>query len=165
MNQMSMAGFNAGNVSLGPNMQMPNNVPNGVVRMTEEHGEDTNYEGKLNSFIYGYLCNKRLYQAARELKDSGVPFDPVLGDSGANGVDDGMHTDSKDGIDKDRPADLPEYKGPDDGQGGSFLLSWFALFWDVWFAQRKNSRASNNAMQYVQQTTVRSTPIYYPSFS
>jgi hypothetical protein len=155
MNQMNMAGFNAGNVALGHNnMPMPNNGPNGVARMPEEQVEDTNYEAKLNGFIYGYLCKRKLYDAARELKNSGVPFDPSLDDNAANGVDSNMHTDSKDNIDKDRPADLPEFKGGDDGQGGSFLLSWFALFWDIYFAQRRNSRASNNAIQYVQHTQV-----------
>lgn len=162
MNQMNMAGFNAGNVALGHNnMQMPNNGPNGVARMPEEHVEDANYEGKLNYFIYGYLYNKRLYDAARELKNSGVPFDPSLEEGDMNGVDNNIHTDSKESIDKDRPTDIPEFKGIHDGQGGPFLLSWFALFWDIYFAQRKNNRASNNAMQYVQHVSSQGSIVRY----
>lgn len=163
MNQMNMnmnmAGFNANNAALG-NMPMANAMPNGAVRMPEEQQtEETNYEGRLNSLIYEYFCNKGQYDSARALKNSNMPFDPPL-EGEVNGMDDGMHTDSKNGIDKNRPDDLPTAKSVlDDGQGGSFLLGWFALFWDIYFAQRKSNRASNNAVQYVQQTQVRRRPL------
>ena len=150
---MNMAGFNAGNPALG-NMPMPNNGPNGAMRMPEEHIDEANSEGRLNFYIYEYLCQRRQYEAARALKNSGMPFEPALVEGDANGVDDNMHTDSKANIDKNRPDDLPDVKGMPDGQGG-FLISWFALFWDVYNARRKDPRASNNAMQYVQHTQVR----------
>lgn len=153
MNQMNMGGFNAGNGALG-NMPMPNHGPNGVGgRMPDEH-EDTNYEAKLNAYIYGYFCVKGKWDLARALKDSGVEFEPPLVNDHANGSNDSMQTDSKDGIDVKRPDDLPDPHQLGDGQGGSFLSGWFALFWDIFSAQRKSNRSSANAMQYVTQTQV-----------
>ena len=155
MNQMNMGGFSAGNSALG-NMPMPIHGPNGVGgRMPDDH-EDTNNEAKLNAYIYGYFCVKGKWELARALKDSGVEFDPPLLNDNANGANDNMQTDSKDGIDLKRPDDLPDFQHlGGDAQGGSFLSSWFALFWDIFSAQRKSSRASANAMQYVTQTQVR----------
>lgn len=153
MNQMNMAGFQAGNPALG-NMPIPNNGPNGAVRMPEEHVDEASYEARLNTFIYGYLCQKGQYESARALKNSGMPFEPPLVDGDVNGVDDNMHTDSKDNIDKKLPDDLPHVSMLSDGQGGPFLLSWFALFWDIFLAQRKDPRASRNAMNYVHHTQV-----------
>ena len=148
-----MAGFNVGNPALG-NMPMPNNGPNGAMRMPEERIEEANYEGKLNTCIYEYFCHKGQYESARALKNSGMLFEPPLVEGDANGLDDNMHADSKASIDKNRPDDLPDVKGMSDGQGGPFLLSWFACFWDIWSARRKDTRASSSAMQYVQHTQV-----------
>ena len=152
MNQMNMGPFNAGNGALG-NMPMPNHGPNGVGgRMPDDH-EDTNNEARLNAYIYGYFCAKGKWELARALKDSGVEFEPPLVDH-ANGPNESMQTDSKDGIEVKRPGDLPDVPQLSDGQGGSFLSSWFALFWDIFSAQRKSDRASANALQYVTQTQV-----------
>ena len=153
---MNMAGF-PGNPGLG-NMPMPNNIPNGVVgRVGDDHIEEANYEAKLNSLIYGYFFNRGQYNVARALKDSGASFDPAIEHSNddMNGAD-GMHTDSKDGINDIKPPnDLPNVKGlMDDGQGGPFLLSWFTLFWDVFWAQRNHKRATGNASMYVHHTQV-----------
>ena len=137
---------------------MPNHGPNGVGgRIPEDHEEPTNYDAKLNAYIYGYFCIKGKWDLARALKESGVDFEPPLVNDTANGANDSMQTDSKDGIDLKRPDDLPDFQvlGLGDGQGGSFLSSWFALFWDIFWAQRKNQRASAHAMQYVAQTQVR----------
>lgn len=164
MNQMSMAGNMPGNMSGFPghpglgNMPMPNNMPNGAVgRMGDDHIEEANYEAKLNSLIYGYFFSRGQYDVARSLKESGASFDPpiVHGDNDLNGADN-MHTDTKDGInDLKPPGDLPDVKGlMNDGQGGPFLLSWFTLFLDVYFAQRKDPRATANASLYVDHTQV-----------
>ena len=153
MNQMNMGGFNAGNGALG-NMPLPNHGPNGVGGRIPDDHEDTHNEAKLNSYIYGYFCNKGKWDLARALRDSGVDFEPPLVNENANGAHDSMQTDSKDGIDVKRPDDLPDLNQLGDGQGGSFLSSWFALFWDIYSAQRKSNRASANAMQYVTQTQV-----------
>ena len=160
MNQMSMTGNMAGfpgHPALG-NMPMPDNIPNGAVgRMGDDHIEEANYEAKLNSLIYGYFFNRGQYDVARSLKESGASFDPpiVHSDNEMNGADN-MQTDSKDGInDIKPPLDLPDVKGlMNDGQGGPFLLSWFTLFWDVYFAQRKDRRATANASIYVNHTQV-----------
>lgn len=153
MNQMNMVGFNAGNGALG-NMPMPNHGPNGVVgRMPDDH-EETNYEAKLNAYIYGYFCFKGKWDLARALKDSGVEFEPPLVNDNTNGANDSMQTDSKDDIDLKKPEDLPHVHNLGDGQGNSFLSSWFALFWDIFSAQRKSTRASANANHYVNQTQV-----------
>ena len=152
MNPMHM-GFNANNGTLG-NMPMPNHGPNGVGGRIPDDHEDTNNEAKLNAYIYSYFCGKGKWDLARALKDSGLEFEPRLLNDNANSANDNMQTDSKDGIDLKRPDDLPDV-GLVDAQGGSFLSSWFALFWDIYSAQRKSSRASANASQYVTQTHVR----------
>ena len=159
MNQMNMAGFNPGNPALA-NMPMPSNGPNGAMRRPEEHvGE---HERKLNTMIYGYLLKQGQYDSARAVKNSGMPLEEsALMDGDVNGVDGNSHTDSKDNIDKNRPDDLPGVKGSDDGQGGSFLLSWFSLFWDIFHAQRnKIDLTTGNAQDYVRHTTVCYQPTY-----
>ncbi|KAK4695746.1 hypothetical protein P7C71_g2060, partial [Lecanoromycetidae sp. Uapishka_2] len=149
MNQMNiMAGFNPGNPALG-NVPMANGGNNAAGRMAEDPA-DENTEHKLNTFIYSYLCNRGHYDAARALKNSNAQFDPLLENNDVNG-DGNMQIDSKDGIDLQRPDDLPNPKNmPTDGQGGPFLLSWFSVFWDIFWAQRNQSRASNSAIGYVQ---------------
>lgn len=158
MNQLNnMAGFNPGNTALG-NMPMTNGGNNAAGRMAEEPA-DENLEHKLNAFIYSYLCNRGQYDAARALKNGNAQFDPVLENNDVNG-DGKMQIDSKDGIDLHRPDDLPNVINiPHDGQGGPFLLSWFSLFWDIYFAQRKDPRSSNSASMYVQHTQVSICPI------
>lgn len=153
---MNMVGFNAGNPALGT-MPMANNVPNGVTGRAGTNGEENNLEAKLNSYIYSYFLNKGQWDIARTLKNSGIPFEPPIlhTDGDVNGADDSMQTDSKDGIiDTKRPDDLPDIH-KQDVQSGSFLLNWFGLFWDIYWAQQKQpSRTSTNAMTYVQQTQV-----------
>ena len=155
MNQMNMAGFGTGNPALG-NMPMANSGPNGAAGRVTEDGDEPNYENRLNTFIYGYFCSKGQWEMARTLKNSGVGFEPPLvGNKEVNGSEDhGMQSDSKDGVDSKQPDDLPDVKMLNDANGGSFLLSWFQLFWDIYFAQRKNTRASSNATIYVQHTQV-----------
>ncbi len=153
----NMAGFNPGSAALG-NMQMVNGAGG---RMAEDPADDnTNMEPKLNSYIYGYLCTTGQYDAARALKNSGARFEPPFENDDSNG-DGNMPADSKDGIDFDRPKDLPNIKNlANDGQGGSFLLSWFSLFWDIYFAHRKDPRSSSHASLYVQHTQVRLRPLF-----
>lgn len=153
MNQMNnMAGFNPGNPALG-NMPMANGGNNAAARMAEDPVDD-NTEHKLNAFIYSYLCNRGQYDAARALKNGTAKFDPPLENNDVNG-DGKVQIDSKDGIELQRPEDLPNVNISNDGQGGPFLLSWFSLFWDIYFAQRNSPRASSSANMYVQHTQVR----------
>lgn len=151
MNQMNIAGYPAGNPALG-NMPMPNNGVNGAMRMPEEQDNESNPEAKLNTFIYGYLCSQRQYESARALKNSNMAFDPPL-DADMNGQDD--QTDTKDNLDKKHlPDDLPHPNVMDDGQGGSFLLGWFALFMDFFLVQHKDHRGSKNAVTFINHTQV-----------
>lgn len=151
MNQMNMAALNAGGAAMG-GMPVMNNGANGAVTgPVEGMAADPNYEAKLNTFMYNHFISRRQWDMARSLKNSGVPFDPPIlhGEGAINGTDD--RSDAKDGVDEKRPSDLPEVKSTE----GSFLLNWFSLFWDIWFAQRKTPNATANASQYVQYTQVR----------
>ena len=122
MNPMNMAGMNAGNPAMGGGMPMMNNGANGVQIRQPEEQEETNYESRLNTYIYGYFLKKGQWDLARALKNSGQQFEPeIVHPEGAmNGAND--QNDTKDGIDK-RPDDLPDIGGDD--QSGTFLLSWF----------------------------------------
>lgn len=130
------------------------NAANGIqMRHPEEH-EETNYESRLNAYIYGYFLEREMWDCARSLKDSGAQFEPQLThvDGDLNGADDKM--DTKEGILQKKPPDLPRLPGSKDEQGGPFLLSWFEMFWDIYWAQRKHPRATNAAMSYVQLSQV-----------
>lgn len=149
MNPLNMGSMNPANAAALGGMPMMNNGANGVrVRPAGDHEEVANYEARLNTYIYGYHMDKGQWDVARALKNSGMQFEPRLehSDGDMNGTDD-----TKDGIKSQRPDDLPEVKISLDEQGGSFLLSWFSVFWDIYFAQRKHTMASGNAAQYVQQ--------------
>ena len=152
MNQMNMPGMNPGNPAMA-GMPMMNNIPNGTPPRQNSSSESANYESKLNSWIYGYLIEKRQWDLARGLKGSGLLFDPILEnpEEEINGVDE----DSKNGItDNKRPPDLPSAKKVQDVQGGSLLLSWFSLFWDMYAAQRHHPEASKAANHLWAQNKV-----------
>ena len=145
MNPMAMGGMNPGNPTMGGGMPMMNNVANGAqIRQPDDH-EETNYEARLNTYIYGYFLKKKQWDLARSLKNSGEVFEPpiVHGEGNTNGAE---NEDSKDGIDSKRPPDLPQVS---DEPGYSFLLNWFALFWDIYWAQHRSNRATSNATQFV----------------
>ena len=143
MNQMNVPAMNAGNPSMA-GMPMMNSIHNGTPPRQSSSLEGVNYEHKLNSWIYGYLIEKKQWDVARGLRNSGLIFDPILEnpEEEMNGVDE----DSKNGITNNkRPTDLPSAKHIQDVQGGSLLLSWFSLFWDMFAAQRHPAEASKAA--------------------
>ena len=152
-----MAGMNGAGGPMGA-MPVMNNGANGATPRLGGEQEDQDYEGKLNANIYEYFIRKELFDCARALRNSGVSMTPPLRgrDGDMNGADDNaMQTDSKDDMDSKRPDDLPApLATSSDVQGPPFLLEWFALFWDVWNAQRRRPIASAPAMQYVQHTQV-----------
>lgn len=157
---MNMAGLNAGNAAFGGTPMLPNGSNGAVPRPGGEH-EEVSYEAKLNSFIYGYYIDKKQWDLARALKNSGVPFFPAF-DASVNGADESKHHDSKNGLDSKRPDDLPELPGVDNAQGGSFLLGWFSLFWDIYWAQRPINNGkipSRESIQYVSQSHVGSSTL------
>ena len=158
---MNMAGPNAGAALLG-GVPLMNNGTNGEASRTG-NDQDLEYETRLNTYIYDYFLKKEQYDCARSLLRSGVQIrfgqnknsPGRRRDGDVNGTDDGaMDTDSKDDLDSKRPEDLPSADIPADQAGTSFLMEWFSTFWDMYFAQRKDKRASANAMQYVQHTQV-----------
>ena len=140
-------------------MPLMNNGTNGATPRVGNDNEQPDYEARLHHFIYDYFLKNENWECARALITSGLAMDPPPrpNDSDVNGAADGsMHTDSKDGLDSKRPSDLPSAGVQPDQQGNSFLLEWFALFWDVYFAQKKNVRATQHANLYVQHSQVRS---------
>ena len=155
---MNMAGLNGAGPVGG--MPMMNHGPNGLTNGAGFDSEETDYEHKLNSLVYGYFLKIRQFDLARALLNSGLGFSPPVRRNGEmNGQDDAMHTDSKDDVDVKRPNDLPPPPDGLDQHGTSFLLEWFSLFWDVYFAQRKDNKASLHAKQYYQATNVGLTQI------
>ncbi len=158
MSHINMAGLNGGGGSLG-GMPLMNNGTNGATPRVGNDNEEPNYEARLHTFIYDYFLKNEQWECARALYNSGLNMDPPPrpSDDDVNGAaDDPMHTDSKDGLGSKRPSDLPLAGNLADQQGNSFLLEWFALFWDVYFAQKKSNRATQHANLYVQHSQVRS---------
>jgi len=60
-----------------------------------------------------------------------------------------MLTDSKDGDKLKFPDDLPRPNLPNDTQQSSFLLDWFSLFWEMFWAARRKGQTAE-AKQYMQ---------------
>ena len=146
-----MAGMSAGGGALG-GLALMNNGTNGT---TPRNEEENDFEARLNTHIYGFFLKSRNYDCARALLDSGVNMEPPVKrpDGEMNGIDDAMQTDSKDDLDSKRPADLPPVPGSADQP--NFLLDWYSCFWDIFLARTKPSKATPQAMQYMQHTQVR----------
>ncbi|KAL8745658.1 MAG: hypothetical protein Q9190_002235 [Brigantiaea leucoxantha] len=140
-------------VNGGGSMSMMNNGVNGATPRPGNDEDEPNYEDRLNTYIYDYFLKNEQYECARAMLTSGLPVKLFKHrDGDINGADD-MHTDSKDDLDSKRPTDLPPPGLPPDPQGNSFLLDWFGLFWDVFYAHRRGAPpATQQALQYVQHT-------------
>ena len=160
MNMNGMSGVNG--AGGGGGMPGMNHTTNGAgPRSGSDHDRDNDYEAKMNTHIYDYFLKHQQYDCARALLNSDLKVNYIHTKSSPgrnrdmNGVDENaMDTDSKDNIHSKKPEDLPN---PDIGgfsPNTSFLLEWFSLFWDMFFAQRKAPQASVPAMQYVQHTQV-----------
>ncbi|CAO1605486.1 hypothetical protein XANCAGTX0491_009003 [Xanthoria calcicola] len=149
MTQMNMAAVNGA----GGGMPMMNNGANGATPRLGNEEEEPDYEARLNTYIYDYFVKNGRYNCAVAMLKAEMPLRtaPKRHDGDVNGAGN-MHTDSKDDLES-KPDDLPQAGVPTDPQGASFLLEWFGLFWDVFFAhQRKAPPASAQAMQYVART-------------
>ncbi|MCJ1287256.1 hypothetical protein MMC26_006604 [Xylographa opegraphella] len=156
MNHMNMNGLNVGNgATVG--MPMMSNGTNGVTSRTgNDQDRELEYKTRLNTYIYDYLLKQESYDCARALLKSGLAVQIINKPSPGrrpNGTDEGsIDADSKDDIESQRPHDLPL---PEIAHGtdNSFLLEWFSVFWDIFFAARKDSKkTSHQAYQYVQHT-------------
>ena len=149
---MNMAGMNPGTPAMG-GMPTMSDGTNGMQLRQPDGSEEINYESRLNSYIYGYFMERQMWEPARALKNSGAGFEPPLqADGEMNGADE--KPDTKDGIAFKRPDDLPRNPEAKDGNSRSFLLGWFELFWDVFWAQKKNPLATPMTANYVQLTQV-----------
>lgn len=118
----------------------------------------------LNTYIYDYFLKRGYHDCARALvQDESIKLNtdpnpkPSPGnrrDGDMNGADgDSMMTDGKDGERIKIPDDLPRPSLPSESLQSSFLLDWFSLFWDFFWAQRKRGN-HNDARQYLQHTQV-----------
>lgn len=128
-----------------------NNVTNGATSRASSDQEEMDFEARLNTYIYDFFVRSENYDCARTLLRSGVPMEPQVRRREDMNGDDSMHTDSKDDLDSKRPDDLPA--GPFHSEN-SFLLDWFSCFWDFYFARAKSTKASQQAIQYLQHTQV-----------
>lgn len=127
-----------------------NNITNGAASRAGSDQEENDFEARLNTYIYDFFVRSENYECARSLLRSRVPMEPqVRLREDMNGNDDSIHTDSKDDIDSKRPDDLPAAPFNSDN---SFLLDWFSCFWDFFLARSKNTKASQQAIQYLQHT-------------
>ncbi|KAL8657792.1 MAG: hypothetical protein Q9226_001577 [Calogaya cf. arnoldii] len=138
----------------GGGMPMMSNGANGATPRLGNDEEEPGYEARLNTYIYDYFVKNQRYDCAKAMLKGDMPIRTMQKrrDGDVNGAGN-MHTDSKDDLESKIPDDLPLAGIPSDPQGASFLLEWFGLFWDVFFAhQRKTPPASAQAMQYVQRT-------------
>jgi hypothetical protein len=161
MNHMNMNGMNGMGLGggVGGGIPMMNNMTNGASsRTVSDQANDPDYKTKLNTYIYDYFLKQEQYDCAKLLFESPLTLmttNKPHSNNRINGVDDGDH-DSKEDMDQKRPHNLPY---PDLGEANddnSFLLEWFSLFWDMFFAARKNTRvASGPAVQYVQHNHVK----------
>ena len=151
-----MAGMNGANGVMS-GMPLINNGMNGATPRTANEQDESEYEARLHAYIYDYFIKHENWDCARALINSGVQMQPALRREGdVNGTDDNaMQTEAREDMDSKRPDDLPPASVQPDGQCASFLLEWFSLFWDVYFAQRnKTSKTSQQATQYVQHSQV-----------
>ena len=155
MNNHAMNGMPTANAG---GMPMMNNGLNGTAPKTDER--ENSYKLRLNTYIYDYYLKNEQWDLARALRDCPTfPIDTAKSSPGrrANGVDDGsMDKDIKEEVDSKRPADLPPAKHSDAFENSSFLLEWFSLFWDMFWAQKGNKeRTGQQALQYMIHTQVR----------
>jgi hypothetical protein len=116
----------------------------------------------LNTYIYDYFLKRGYHDCARALvqdesvklnTDNNPKTSPGNRRDDVNGMDpDAMMTD-KDGEKIKIPDDLPRPSLPSESPS-SFLLDWFSLFWDFFWAQRKKTNGGD-IRQYLQHNQVR----------
>lgn len=117
----------------------------------------------LNTYIYDYFLKRGYHDCARALlQDENIKLNtdnnPKTSpgnrrDGDVNGMDpDAMMTDGKDGDKIKIPDDLPRPNIPNESPS-SFLLDWFSLFWEFFWAQRKKGN-STDIRQYLQHNQV-----------
>lgn len=108
---------------------------------------------RLNTYIYDYFLRNNHTQLAQVMMECKLPLNlkpqpskPSPSGRNVNGVD-GMDKDSRDGLPE---PNLPEGQLADN----SFLLDWWAQFWDIYMAARKQ-QSNERGTQYISHTRVR----------
>jgi hypothetical protein len=108
---------------------------------------------RLNTYIYDYFLRNNHTQLAQVMMECKLPMSlksqaskPSPSGRNANGVD-AMDKDSRDGLPE---PNLPEGQLADN----SFLLDWWAQFWDIYMAARKQ-QPNEKGTQYIAHTRVR----------
>lgn len=171
-NNVNMAAMNAMGGQVGGGMPMMNNgIPGGQRQQQQQHAQQQVQQAqhqqqistspetakeKLNTYIYEYFIHNQMYDCARALRDSKVPINLDHNSPGRRRAANGMEVGGSDGMEdtkdsfNDIPADLPEPGVPKDSEE-SFLYEWWCLFWDMYNAQRGNSK--NAAIKSYQEFT------------
>ncbi|EAW10893.1 putative cAMP-dependent protein kinase pathway protein (Som1) [Aspergillus clavatus NRRL 1] len=161
MNQMNVTGMNPGAGGPVGGVPMMNNGSTAPRNDGNVNNIPETMINNLNTYIYDYFLKRGYHECARALvKDESIKLNtepPTKTSPGhrrddVNGVEgDAMMTDSKDGDKIKIPDDLPRPNLASESQQSSFLLDWFSLFWDFFWAQRKKGN-SNDVRQYLQHT-------------
>ncbi|KAJ5935717.1 Transcriptional activator somA [Penicillium verhagenii] len=162
MNQMNV-GMNPGVAGPVGGVPMMNNGSS-APRNDGTMNNPDNLINNLNTYIYDYFLKRGYHDCARALlqdeniklnTDSGTKPSPGNRRDDVNGMDgDAMMTDGKDGEKIKIPDDLPRPTLVGESLQSSFLLEWFSLFWDFFWAQRKKG-SNHDVRQYLQHTQVR----------
>lgn len=152
---MNMVGANVNGINPAAMNAMANGT-NGINSRNTLESDQEIIKTKLNTYIYDYFMKNEHWDLARALQKSQLPMQTTkIPPRRPNGADDGGD-DSKDDIDK-RPPDLPY---PADmhqlTNENSFLLDWFQLFWEMFWAPRRDPKIKpgQSAMQYMDYTKV-----------
>ena len=140
-------------------------IGGGPPRGPSDPDREAEMKMKLNTYIYDYMIKNEQWDVARALHGSSMPHSTVNKAAARrpNGIDDGSgDVDSKDGIEAKKPADLPLAGDvPPSTSDNSFLLDWFAIFWDIFLAPRhaaKGKPGQTPAQQFMEQSRVRFHP-------
>ena len=167
MNQMNVSGLNPGAAggpmaaTAVPVMSNGSAIPRSSNEPTIGAGSPEGMINNLNTYIYDYFLKRGYHECARALiQDESIKLNtepPIKASPGhreVNGVDsESIMSDVKVGDKLKVPDDLPRPSLPSEGQQSSFLLDWFSLFWDFFWAQRKKGN-SNDVRQYLQHNQV-----------
>lgn len=160
MNNVNMANMNpmGGGPVGAPMSMMGNGAGAGPAGPRQQSSSDQ--RTLLNTYIYEYFLRNDMYDCARAMINSDPPININVnkdspnrrrGENGLGGDRDSMDTDSKEDLDSKRPDDLPAPNVPTPPES-CFLYEWFAMFWDVFHAQR--GKGNNAVLQYVNHTQV-----------
>lgn len=152
MSHINMGGMNGASAPMGA-MPMLNHATNGATpaRADSDEQESPDYGPRLNAYIYDYFLGHDMYDCARAMLKSRVPMEPAPGNS-----ENQMNGIKEDSGDSKKPTDLPA-ANVSGSQSGAFLLDWFALFWDIFQAQRSRGQPQgreSNASRYIEHNTV-----------